>query len=327
MKTALITGVTGQDGSYLADLLISKNYRVVGLQRRTVCSNSDKQQNVAHLLDNSNFLIESGDMTDSSSLWRVINQYSPIEVYNLAAQSHVGNSFKSPVSTTEINGIGTLNLLEAVRNIDPNIRFYQASTSEMFGDNIVCPQSEDTEFSPVSPYGASKMFAHNMVSVYRKSYGIHASSGILFNHESPRRGENFVTRKITKAAARIKLGLQDELLLGNLEAQRDWGFAGDYVKAMWLMLQQDKPDDYVIATGETHSVQEFLEFVFEHAGLSVERHVGIDPRFYRPCEVPRLWGDSSKASRLLNWEPEVSFRDLAVMMYEADLEKEAGAAQ
>ncbi len=319
---ALITGVTGQDGSYLADFLLSKDYKVIGLQRRTVGSNEDKQRNILHLLHNQDFIIESGDVTDSSSLWRVINQHSPTEVYNLAAQSHVGESFKSPISTTEINAIGTLNILEAIRNINPDIRFYQASTSEMFGDNIVCPQSEGTRFSPVSPYAVSKMMAHNMVSVYRKSYEMHASSGILFNHESPRRGENFVTRKITKAAARIKLGLQDQLLLGNLEAQRDWGFAGDYVKAMWMMLQQESADDYVIATGTTHSVQQFLEFVFEHAGLNVAEHVGIDPRFYRPCEVPRLWGDPTKAQTALGWKPEVSFRDLAVMMYESDLESE-----
>jgi GDPmannose 4,6-dehydratase len=322
MKTALITGVNGQDGSYLADFLLSKDYRVIGLQRRTVGSNADKHRNISHIVEHPNFIIESGDVTDSSSLWRAISSHSPREIYNLAAQSHVGESFKSPVSTTEINAIGTLNILEAVRNIDPSIRFYQASTSEMFGDNVVCPQSETTRFSPVSPYGVSKMMAHNMVSVYRKSYQIHANSGILFNHESPRRGENFVTRKITKAAARIKLGLQDKLLLGNLEAQRDWGFAGDYVKAMWMMLQQDNPDDYVIATGTTHSVQDFLEFVFEHAGLDVEVHVGVDPRFYRPCEVPRLWGDPTKAQQNLGWKPDVSFRDLAIMMYESDLQKE-----
>ena len=322
MKTALITGVTGQDGSYLADFLLSKGYRIVGLQRRTVCSVLDKQKNVEHLLENPNFFIESGDVTDSSSLWRIIGKYSPSEIYNLAAQSHVGDSFKAPISTTEINAVAPLGILEAIRNIDSNIRFYQASTSEMFGDNADCPQNENTRFFPVSPYGISKLMAHNAVAVYRKSYGIHASSGILFNHESPRRGENFVTRKITKAAARIKLNMQDKLFLGNLKAQRDWGFAGDYVKAMWLMLQQDHPDDYVISTEETHSVQEFLTFVFDYAGLDIESHVEIDQKFYRPSEVHRLLGDSSKAKRVLGWSPTVKFKELAIMMYEHDFHRE-----
>ena len=253
---------------------------------------------------------------------RIITHHKPSEVYNLAGQSHVGTSFKAPVSTVEINLNGCLNLLETIRIVDPKIRFYQASTSEMFGDNIKCPQNENTSFSPVSPYACAKLAAHNLVQTYRKSYNIHASSGILFNHESPRRGENFVTRKITKAAARIKLGLQKELRLGNLEAQRDWGFAGDYVKAMWLMLQQKEPDDYVIATGKPHSVKEFLDYIFQHAGLEPEKYVVIDPQFYRPCEVPKLWGDPSKAKRILGWESEVTFKQLAIDMYEIDYEKE-----
>ena len=320
-KTALITGVTGQDGSYLSDLLIKKGYTIVGLKRRTVSSSG--YGNIEHLMQNSDFILEDADVTDSSSIFQLVSKYQPDEFYNLAAQSHVGISFKTPVSTTEINLMGCLYALEAIRLLKPDCKFYQASTSEMFGDNTVCPQGEGTYFSPVSPYACAKLAAHHMVGTYRKSYGVHASSGILFNHESPRRGENFVTRKITKAAARIKLGLQEKLFLGNLEAQRDWGFAGDYVEAMWLMLQQEKPDDYVIATGQTNSVQQFLEYVFDYAGLSVDDHVFIDPKFYRPCEVPKLWGDPTKARENLGWRPSVTFRELAEMMYEHDFQEEA----
>tara|TARA_Y100000592_G_scaffold46384_1_gene73644 strand:+ start:25352 stop:26329 length:978 start_codon:yes stop_codon:yes gene_type:complete len=320
MAVAVISGVNGQDGSYLSDLLIDKGYTVIGLKRRTVCSNS--YENIKHLIGHSKFHIEEADVTDSSSLFQIVSNYQPDEYYNLAAQSHVGVSFKTPVSTTEINLMGCLYALEAIRLLKPDCKFYQASTSEMFGDNIKCPQSENTVFSPVSPYACAKLAAHHMVGTYRKSYDVHASSGILFNHESPRRGENFVTRKITKAAARIKLGLQEKLFLGNLEAQRDWGFAGDYVEAMWLMLQQEKPDDYVIATGQTNSVQQFLEHVFKYANLDIEKHVFIDPKFYRPCEVPKLWGDPTKAKNALGWKPRITFQELAEMMYEEDYNKE-----
>jgi len=321
-KIAFITGVNGQDGSYLSELLLSKNYTVVGLIRRTVASDESKLKNLKNIINNDRFILEEGDVCDMSSMSRIISQYRPQEIYNLAAQSHVGTSFKNPISTVEINMNGCLNILEAIRIIDCKIKFYQASTSEMFGDNIKCPQNENSEFAPVSPYACAKTSAHYLVGTYRKSYNMHASSGILFNHESPRRGEKFVTRKITKAAARIKLGLQDELRLGNLKAQRDWGFAGDYVRAMWIMLQQSSPDDYVISTGKTHSVRDFLNYVFEYAGLDVNKHVVIDPKFYRPCEVPKLWGDSSKARRILKWEPEISYKELAIMMYEEDYEKE-----
>lgn len=323
-KIALISGITGQDGSYLAEHLLNNEYTVVGLERRTVCDLSAKRSNISHLLENNKLILEDSDMTDSSSIQRLVAKYKPSEVYNLAAQSHVGTSFRSPVSTTQINLMGTLNFLEAIRNISPNTRFYQASTSEMFGDNTKCPQNENTVFSPVSPYACAKLAAHHMVDTYRKSFDLFACSGILFNHESPRRGENFVTRKITKAAARIKLGLQDELRLGNLEAQRDWGYAGDYVQAMHLMLQHGMPDDYVVATGVTNSVQDFLNYVFDYAEIDVKKHVIIDPKFYRPCEVPRLWGDPSKAKRVLGWEPKISFRELAIMMFESDLIKESG---
>ena len=322
-KVALVTGINGQDGSYLAEHLIENNYTVVGLLRRTVCPEKGKLSNLTNIRDNKRLILEEGDVTDMSSIQNLLTKYRPQEIYNLAAQSHVGQSFRSPLSTVEINALGTLNILESIRNIDVNMRFYQASTSEMFGDNIKCPQNENTPFSPVSPYACAKLAAHHLVGTYRKSYGIFASSGILFNHESPRRGENFVTRKITKAAARIKLGLQDELRLGNLEAKRDWGFAGDYVKAMHMMLQHTEPDDYVISTGQANSVDDFLHYVFDYAGLTVSDHVVIDPKFYRPCEVPKLWGDSSKAKRVLGWQPEVSFKQLAIMMYERDFDKEA----
>jgi len=320
-KTALITGITGQDGSYLADLLLYKGYKVIGLVRRTVTSNDEKYRNISHILNNQNFILESGDVTDSSSIWRIIDKYRPNEVYNLAAQSHVGESYLSPVSTAEIDAIGPLHILEAIRNIDKSIKFYQASTSEMFGD-LPGPQSELTPFSPVSPYACAKVFAHNMTATYRKSYDMYSCSGILFNHESPRRGENFVTRKITKAAARIKLGKQEVLELGNIDTHRDWGFAGDYVEAMWLMLQQDKPQDYVISTGETHTVREFVNLVFDMARLDVNTQMRINPQFFRPHDVPHLLGDSMKAKNELGWVPKTDLKQLAKMMYESDLKNE-----
>jgi GDPmannose 4,6-dehydratase len=322
MKTAIITGVTGQDGSYLSELLLNKGYRVIGTMRRTVSDYENKTKNIHEIINSKNFILEEADVTDSSSIYQLVSRYQPDEYYNLAAQSHVGTSFKTPVSTTEINLMGCVYALEAIRLQKPSCKFYQASTSEMFGDNAQCPQGLGTHFSPVSPYACAKLAAHHMVGTYRKSYDIFACSGILFNHESPRRGENFVTRKITKAASRIKLGLQDELRLGNLSAQRDWGHAADYVKGMWLMLQHDIADDYVLATGKTNSVEEFLEYVFEYAGLDIKEHVVIDPKFYRPCEVPKLWGDPSKANNILNWAPEYDFEKLAIEMYEEDYRRE-----
>ena len=262
MKTAIITGVTGQDGSYLSELLLNKGYRVVGTMRRTVSDYENKTKNIHEIINSENFILEEADVTDSSSIYQLVSEYQPDEYYNLAAQSHVGTSFKTPVSTTEINLMGCLYALEAIRLQRPECKFYQASTSEMFGDNTVCPQGLGTHFSPVSPYACAKLAAHHAVGTYRKSYGLFACSGVLFNHESPRRGENFVTRKITKAAARIKLGLQSELRLGNLTAQRDWGHASDFVKGMWMMLQADTADDYVLATGETNSVEDFFKLCF-----------------------------------------------------------------
>jgi len=315
-KTALITGVTGQDGSYLAELLLNKGYDVIGVKRRTSTISTGR---IDHIFNNPNFELRYGNMIDSGAIYRLLKEYNPDEVYNLAAQSHVRVSFETPEETANIVAMGTLKLLEAIVNFNRDIKFYQASSSEMFGDNPETPQNELTRLMPASPYACSKVFAHNLIRNYRESYKLHASGGILFNHESPRRGETFVTRKITLAAARIKLGLQDTLRLGNLDAKRDWGFAGDYVEAMWLMLQQEKPDDYVIATGETHSVKEFLNFVFEHAGLDVEKHVQIDKRLFRPHEVPLLLGDPTKAKEKLGWEPDITFSGLAKMMYEADL--------
>lgn len=318
MKTAMITGVTGQDGSYLAEFLLEKGYYVIGCKRRTslICT-----ERIDHIYDHPNFKMEYFDLDDTPSIYRLLNTYKPNEFYNLAAQSHVRVSFDVPESTVSGIALGTLRILEAIRSILPTCRFYQASSSEMFGDNPEHPQNEKTSLMPASPYACAKVFGHNIVRNYRLAYGMHASSGILFNHESPRRGETFVTRKITMAAARIKMGLQDKLYLGNLDAKRDWGYAGDYVKMMWLMLQQEMPDDYVIATGETHTVREFLNKVFEHAGLSVEEHVEIDPKFFRPHEVPLLLGDPSKAKEVLGWEPTVTFEELAIMMYEEDLKK------
>tara|TARA_B100000161_G_scaffold256363_1_gene219378 strand:+ start:1167 stop:2135 length:969 start_codon:yes stop_codon:yes gene_type:complete len=316
MKTAMITGITGQDGSYLAELLLSKGYRVVGLKRRTSLLSTDR---IDHIFDNPLLSLEYYSLHDATTLYRLLEKYKPQEFYNLAAQSHVRVSFDVPVETVDTIVGGTLKIFEAVRHVDPEIRIYQASSSEMFGDNPEAPQSEKTLLMPASPYACAKTFAHHLSRNYRESYGMHISSGILFNHESPRRGETFVTRKITLAAARIKAGLQDKLYLGNLDAKRDWGFAGDYVKAMWLMLQQDEPDDYVIATGETHTVKEFLHKVFEIAGLDVDKHVEIDDRLFRPHEVPLLLGDASKAKEKLGWKSEVDLDNLARMMYESDL--------
>ena len=320
MKTALITGVTGQDGSYLADLLLAKGYKVVALKRRTSLISTDR---IDHILDDGekvlNFYLHYGNMNDSGCLHRILLEHQPDEIYNLAAQSHVRVSFETPEETAEVVALGTLRLLEAVRNVCPNARVYQASSSEMFGDNPEYPQSEQTALQPASPYACAKVFAHNLCRNYRESYGMHISSGILFNHESPRRGETFVTRKITMAAAKIKLGLQEKLYLGNLDAKRDWGFAGDYVEAMWMMLQHDSPDDYVVATGETYTVREFLQEVFDYAGLDTEEYVEIDERLFRPHEVPLLLGDPSKAKKKLGWEPKVKFKELAKMMFDADL--------
>ena len=323
-KVALVTGITGQDGSYLAELLISKGYTVVGTVRATISSDDERFKNLSAVMDSKNLIIESCDLCDYGAMDRIIRKYKPKEVYNLAAQSDVGESFKTPLATCSMNMLGVVNLLEVVRNSDPDIRMYQASTSEMFGDNNTTPQNEDTLFSPVSPYGVAKLAAHYMVRSYRSSYNMFAASGILFNHESPRRGENFVTRKITKAAARIKIGKQDKLELGNLDAFRDWGFAGDYVKAMWLILQQDVPDDFVIASGETHSVRELLELVFRHADLSIVEHVNTTSDLYRPTEVPKLWGDPSKAEEQLGWKRDMGFEDLIIHMYEEDLVRESG---
>ena len=317
MKTALITGVTGQDGSYLAEHLLSLGYYVVGLKRRTSLICTDR---IDHIFNHSNFSLEYFELDDPGAIYRLIKKYSPNEIYNLAAQTHVRVSFDIPLSTTNTIVSGVTNILEAIRNTDPDIKFYQASSSEMFGDNLEVPQNELTRFSPASPYACAKVYAHHLVRNYRKSFGIFACSGILFNHESPRRGETFVTRKITLAAAKIKLGLQDKLYLGNLDAIRDWGFAGDYVKAMHLMLQNKTPNDYVIATGKSKTVKSWLEEVFNIAGLSIEDHVEIDSRFYRPHEVPHLLGDASKAKEVLGWTPNTSFEDLIKLMYESDLE-------
>jgi GDPmannose 4,6-dehydratase len=317
MKTALITGVTGQDGSYLAELLLEKGYKVVGMKRRTSLLATDR---IDHLLSNTSFQLVYGSMSDSGSLYRLFSNQKFDEVYNLAAQSHVRVSFDVPEETVDTVAMGPLRLLECIRTMQPGCRFYQASSSEMYGDNPEHPQSEKTQLMPASPYACAKVFAHGLTRNYREGYGIHASSGILFNHESPRRGETFVTRKITLAAARIKLGLQDKIALGNLDALRDWGYAKDYVEAMWLMLQQDKPDDYVIATGETHTVREFLYEVFDIAGLNVDRHLIIDERLKRPHEVPWLEGDYSKAREKLGWVPGTTFSGLAKLMYESDLQ-------
>lgn len=321
-KIAVITGITGQDGSYLAELLIDKDYTVVGTMRATISSEEERFKNLSTVIDSPNLILESCDLSDYGAMDRVIRKYDPVEIYNLAAQSDVAESFKTPAATCSMNTIGVLNILEAIRNNNPSIKMYQASTSEMFGDNTTTPQNENTRFSPVSPYGVSKLASHFMIRSYRSSYNIFAASGILFNHESPRRGENFVTRKVTKAAAKIKLGRQEVLELGNMDACRDWGFAGDYVKAMWLMLQQDIPDDFVISSGETHSISELVKIVFDYANLSIRKHLKTSSSLLRPAEVPKLRGDSSKAERVLGWKREMGFEDLIIHMYEEDLAKE-----
>jgi GDPmannose 4,6-dehydratase len=314
MPTALITGITGQDGSYLAELLLSMGYDVVGVHRR---SSTVPFERIAHLVDK--ITLVAADLLDESSLIRVLRDHRPSEVYNLAAQSFVMTSFAQPVLTGEVTALGVIRLLDAILMIDPSIRFYQASSSEMFGKVVESPQNEHTPFYPRSPYGVAKVYGHWATVNYRESYKMHASSGILFNHESPRRGLEFVTRKVTNAVARIKLGLADHVELGNLDSQRDWGHAQDYVRAMWLMLQQDEPGDYVIASGETHSVREFCQVAFERAGLDWERYVRVDQRFFRPAEVDLLIGDASHAHDALGWKPEVSFEDLVHMMVDADL--------
>ncbi|EIJ81349.1 GDP-mannose 4,6-dehydratase [Bacillus methanolicus PB1] len=319
MKRALITGITGQDGSYLAELLLAKGYKVYGLKRRTSTQN---YENINHILNEIELI--SGDLSDLSSLIQAVKLSLPDEVYNLGAQSFVADSWTQPVFTGEVTGLGALNMLEAIRHVKPDARFYQASSSEMFGKVVETPQNEKTPFYPRSPYGVAKVFAHWITVNYRESFDLFACSGILFNHESPRRGIQFVTRKITDAAARIKCGLQKELRLGNLDAKRDWGFAGDYVKAMWLMLQQKEPDDYVVATGETHTVRRFVELAFDYVGLNWEDYVIQDPKFMRPAEVDLLLGDPKKAKEKLGWEPEVSFENLIKMMVEHDLKKYRG---
>jgi GDPmannose 4,6-dehydratase len=313
-KRALITGITGQDGSYLAELLLDKGYEVIGMVRRSSTVNFER---IAHLQDRITFV--SGDLLDEMSLINIMREQAPDEVYNLAAQSFVQTSWGQPVLTGETTALGVTRVLDAIRFAGPDIRFYQASSSEMFGKVQEVPQSEDTPLYPRSPYGVAKVYGHWITINYRESYGMHASSGILFNHESPRRGLEFVTRKISHAVARIKLGMQHDLALGNLDAQRDWGFAGDYVDAMWRMLQQDAPDDYVVATGETHSVREFCELAFGHVDLDYTKHVVTDDRFMRPAEVDLLIGDPSKAQSKLGWKPRMSFAELVTTMVDADL--------
>ncbi len=315
MPTALITGVTGQDGSYLAELLLEKGYQVVGMVRRSSTINFDRIKHIQNDLT-----LVQGDLLDQMSIVDILREFSPSEVYNLAAQSFVPTSFKQPVLTGEFTALGVTRMLEAVRMVDPTIRFYQASSSEMFGKVQEVPQTERTPLYPRSPYGVAKVYGHWITVNYRESYKLHASSGILFNHESPRRGLEFVTHKVTHGVALIKLGRANEIRLGNLEARRDWGFAGDYVRAMWLMLQQDHPDDYVVSTGETHAVRELCEVAFQHVGLDYRNHVVQDERFFRPAEVDLLVGDASKAGRVLGWEPQVDFRQLVQMMVDADLD-------
>ncbi|MHC4720277.1 MAG: GDP-mannose 4,6-dehydratase [Planctomycetota bacterium] len=320
MKKALITGVTGQDGSYLAELLLEKGYHVWGIIRR---SSSFHTGRIDHLYKDPHqqpqLRLVYGDLTDGGNLSVVMNEIAPDEVYNLGAQSHVRVSFDTPIYTVNTDALGTLRLLEAIRSMKKPPKFYQASSSEMYGKVFETPQTEKTPFYPRSPYGCAKAYSFWQTVNYREAYGLFACNGILFNHESPRRGETFVTRKITRAAARIKRGLQDKLYLGNLEAKRDWGFAGDYVEGMWLMLQHDKPDDYVLATGKTHSIKEFLDEVFGYLDLDWQKYVEIDPRYYRPTEVDFLQGDATKARKALGWEPKVTFKKLARMMTDADM--------
>jgi GDPmannose 4,6-dehydratase len=313
-KTALVTGITGQDGSYLAEFLLSMDYRVVGMARRTSIINLDR---VEHIQDR--ITLVQGDLLDEASIIALLREFKPDEVYNLAAMSFVPTSWQQPVLTGEATALGVTRVLDAIRIVDPKIRFYQASSSEMYGKVRETPQTEQTPFYPRSPYGVAKVYGHWITVNYRESYGLHATSGILFNHGSPRRGLEFVERKISHGVAAIKLGRMDKLHLGNLESQRDLGFAGDYVRAMWMMLQQDKPDDFVIATGETHSVREMCQVAFSCAGLNYEDYVVSDPRFYRPAEVDLLVGDANKAGQVLGWEPTVGFKQLMAMMVEADL--------
>lgn len=318
MPVALITGINGQDGSYLAELLLSKGYKVVGMVRR---SSTLTLERLEHIQDD--IEIAQGDLHDQSSMVAMLEEYKPDEVYNLAAQSFVPTSWNQPLLTAEVTGLGVTRILEAVRLVNPKIRFYQASSSEMFGKVLEVPQKETTPFYPRSPYGVAKVYGHWITINYRESFDLFATSGILFNHESPRRGLEFVTRKISNSVARIKLGLQKELRLGNLEAQRDWGFAGDYVEAMWLMLQQSEPDNYVIGMGETHSVREFCELAFGHVGLNYQDYVVQDERFYRPAEVDLLISDPSKAKKQLGWKPQTTFKGLVEMMVDSDLKKTA----
>ena len=321
-KKALITGITGQDGSYLAELLLDKGYEVHGIIRRASSFNTGRLDPIYEdpHSSHSRLFLHYGDLTDASALSRLIGKIQPEEIYNLAAQSHVRVSFDGPEYTTDVTATGAVRLLEAIRETGIKPRFYQASSSEMFGKVQEVPQRETTPFHPRSPYGCAKVFAYWITVNYRESYGMHASNGILFNHESPRRGETFVTRKITRAVAHIQAGLQEKLFLGNLDAKRDWGFAQEYVEAMWRMLQQPKPDDYIIATNETHSVREFLEAAFGHVGLDWQKYVEIDPRYFRPAEVDLLIGDYSKAKKQLGWEPKTRFADLVKLMVDADVE-------
>ena len=316
MPKALITGITGQDGSYLAEFLLEKGYDVVGMLRRSSTVNFER---IDHIQDD--IALAPGDLLDGASMFQVLREHEPDEVYNLAAQSFVQTSFGQPVLTGETTALGVTRMLDAIRMVDPSIRFYQASSSEMFGKVREVPQHEDTPFHPRSPYGVAKVYGHWITLNYRESYDMHASSGILFNHESPRRGLEFVTRKITDGAARIKRGLATELRLGNLDAQRDWGYAGDYVEAMWLMLQQETADDYVVCSGQTHSVREFCAVAFGHLDLNWEDHVVVDPKFYRPAEVDLLIGDHTKATDVLGWTPSTSFEDLVIMMVDADMQR------
>lgn len=325
MKTAIITGITGQDGSYLSELLLEKEYNVIACHRRSSTNNLNR---INHLLSNPRYKLTEFDLTDPSGVTQTVNKYQPDEFYNLAAQSHVGTSFKQPSTTFEINTIGVTNILEAIRHYSPHTKLYQASTSEMFGRNYSSEkdgkkyQNENTEMLPQSPYGVSKLASHNMVEIYRTAYGLFACCGILFNHESSRRGENFVTRKITKYIGRLARGeAKEPLKLGNLDAHRDWGHAKDYVRAMWMMLQKEQPQDFVIATGETHSVKEFLDLAFKSVQLNADDHVEIDPDLFRPAEVDYLCGDPALAREKLGWEPEMSFRDLIDDMVKSDVQK------
>ncbi|MGE5609044.1 MAG: GDP-mannose 4,6-dehydratase [Bacillota bacterium] len=321
-KKALITGITGQDGSYLAELLLAKGYLVHGVVRRSSTFNTDRIEHVYRDPHdpNARLFLHYGDLMDGTGLREILTRVQPDEVYNLAAQSHVRVSFDQPVYTTQIDALGTINLLEAIRDTHRPIRFYQASSSEMYGKVAETPQTERTPFHPRSPYACAKVFSYWQTVNYREAYNVFACNGILFNHESPRRGETFVTRKITRAATRIALGLQDKLFLGNLDAKRDWGFAGDYVEAMWLMLQQDKPDDYVIATGETHSIREFLDETFALLNLDWQKYVQVNPRYFRPAEVDLLLGDATKARQAIGWQPKVSFKQLVKMMVDSDMQ-------